>query len=421
MKPQQPQPSLLLLLILLLLATVSASPLHPKQLKSLQSLNISTPTNDPCNNNQSSSTSITCDNASPYRHITSLSFTNCSSTLSLPSKTLKPLSKSLLSLSFNNCPSLSPPYHLPISLHSFSAVSSFLHNNHTRLSGLFLARLKNLKTLYISSTPISTSRRLYVILGNMHKLTSLTISNSNLSGFIPKSFHSNLTYIDLSNNSLKGSIRISITRLTNLKSLNLSHNSLSGQIPNKIKNLIFLKNLSLASNRLTGTIPNSLSSISELTHLDLSMNQLNGTVPSFFSEMKNLKHLNLADNSFHGVLPFNEIFIKNLNFFEIGGNSELCYNKTVVSSNLKLEGLAPCDKYGFPLWSPSQKEESLSGENDYGDYNGEGGNEKMTKKKEEEEEHNGSNKTLFGLGIGLFSIVFLILFLFYLAKRCRWI
>ncbi|CAE6217161.1 unnamed protein product [Arabidopsis arenosa] len=153
------------------------------------------------------------------------------------------------------------------------------------------------------------------------------------------------------------------------------------------------------------------------------MNQLNGTVPSFFSEMKKLKHLNLADNSFHGVLPFNESFIKNLNFFEIGGNSELCYNKTVVSSNLKLEGLAPCDKYGFPLWSPSQKEESLSGENDYGDYSGEGGNEKNKEKMKnnEEEEHNGSNKTLFGLGIGLFSIVFLILFLFYLAKRCRWI
>ncbi|XP_010494702.1 PREDICTED: receptor-like protein 55 [Camelina sativa] len=412
MKPLQP------LLLLLLLAAVSASPLYPKQLKALQSLNIPTPTNDPCNNNSSSSSSITCDDASPYRHITSISFINCSPKLSLTYKTLKPLSKSLLNLSFTNCPSLSPPHHLPITLRSFSAVSSFLHNRRSRLSGLFLARLINLQTLKISSTPISTSRRLYVILGNMHKLTSLTISNSNLSGLIPKSFHSNLTYIDLSNSSLKGSIRTSLTRLTNLKSLNLSHNSLSGQIPNSIKNLTFLQNLSLASNKLSGTIPNTLSSIPELTHLDLSKNQLNGTVPSFISEMKNLKHLNLADNSFHGVLPFNESFIKNLNFFEIGGNSELCYNKTVIPTSLKLEGVAPCDKYGFPLWSPSEKEESLSGENDYGDYGGGGGNEKMTEKKEE---HNGSNKTLFGLGIGLFSLVFLILFLFYVAKRCRWI
>ncbi|EOA13437.1 hypothetical protein CARUB_v10026481mg [Capsella rubella] len=413
-----------LLLLILLLATVSASPLYPKQLKALQSLNISTPTNDPCNNNNNtSSSSITCDDASPYRHITSISFTNCPSNLSLTYKTLKPLSISLLTLSFTNCPSLPPPHHLPHSLNSFSAVSSFLHNR-GRLSGLFLARLVNLQTLKISSTPISTSRRLYVILGNMHKLTSLTISNSNLSGFLPKSFHSNLTHIDLSNNSLKGSIRTSITRLTNLKSLDLSHNSLSGQIPNTIKNLTFLKTLSLASNKLSGTIPNTLSSIPELTHLDLTKNQLNGTIPSFFSEMKNLKHLNLADNSFHGVLPFNETFIKNLNFFEIGGNDELCYNKTVLSSKLKLKGIAPCDKYGFPLWSPSQKEETLSGENDYGDYDGEGGgNEKETEKvkEDEEEEHNGSKKTLFGLGIGLFSLVFLILLLFYLSKRCRWI
>ncbi|KAL1200208.1 Receptor-like protein 55 [Cardamine amara subsp. amara] len=114
------------------------------------------------------------------------------------------------------------------------------------------------------------------------------------------------------------------------------------------------------------------------------MNQLNGTVPSFLSEMKNLKHLNLSDNSFHGVLPFNESFIKKLEVFEIGGNSDLCYNGSVISSRLKL-GIAPCDKYGLV-----EKEY-------YGNYESEGGNEKKeTKKKKKKEEHNGSGKIWFG-------------------------
>ncbi|KAL1200209.1 Receptor-like protein 55 [Cardamine amara subsp. amara] len=88
MQLPQPQPQPPLLVLLLFLATVvSSSPLDPKQLKLLHSLNIK----DPCNNHNSSSITITCDTASPYRHITSISFHNCSS--------------------------LSPPHHLPPLFH----------------------------------------------------------------------------------------------------------------------------------------------------------------------------------------------------------------------------------------------------------------------------------------------------------------
>ncbi|KAF8092938.1 hypothetical protein N665_0395s0003 [Sinapis alba] len=400
----QPQPRFYLFLLIAFIATVSSSPLDPKQLKAIKIL---TTTKDPCNNNNnhSSSTTITCDDASPFRHITSLSFTNCS--LSLPSKALKPLSKSLHSLSFLNCPSLSPPKHLPISLHSFSAVSSFHRHG---LSGVYLARLVNLTNLSIISVPISASG-LYVILGNMPNITSLTISSSNLPGKIPKAFHSNLTYIDLSNNVLRGSLRPSITLLSNLKSLNLSRNSLSGEIPDNIGDLTFLTNFSLASNRFSGPVPGSVSSLLELTHLDLSGNQLNGVVPSFFSGMKSLKHLNLADNSLHGVLPFNESFITKLEFFQVRGNSGLCYNHTVLSWKLNL-GIAPCDKYGLPLSSsPPQKEEDSTSEEEEEDYDDDGGDGDSKK-----EEKHGSNKIVLGVAIGLSSLVFLIVFLILLAK-----
>ncbi|KAG2242493.1 hypothetical protein Bca52824_095664 [Brassica carinata] len=382
----------------------SSSPLDPKQLKALESLNIPTVKN-PCDHHPSSkkppTTVVTCDGGSPFRLVTSISFANCSSDLSISSTALKALSPSLTSLSFLNCPSLSPPPRLPDSLRSFSAVSSFLH-----LSGLFLARLVNLTDLTVSSVPVSTSG-LFVILGNMHDVVSLTISHANLSGNIPKTFHSNLTFIDLSDNLIKGSIPTSITLLSSLKALNLSSNSISGEIPDSIGDLISLKNLSLSSNKLSGPIPDSISSIPELTHLDLSGNQLNGTVPRFISKMKSLKYLNLANNAFHGVLPFNASFLKKLEVFKVGGNSDLCYNHTVLSSKLKL-GIAKCDKHGLPLSPPPQKEDSSS---DY-DYSEDDSSEKK------KEEHHGPNKVVLGVAIGLSSLVFLIIFLILLAKWC---
>ncbi|KAG2315373.1 hypothetical protein Bca52824_018495 [Brassica carinata] len=386
----------------------SSSPLDPKHLKALESLNIPTAKN-PCDHRPTSkppSTVVTCDAGSPFRLVTSLSFTNCSSDLSISSASLRALSPSLVSLSFLNCPSLSPPPRLPTSLRSFTASSSFLRRRRG-LSGVYLARLVNLTDLSISSVPVSTSG-LFVILGNMRKIASLTISHANLSGNIPRSLHSNLTFIDLSNNLIKGSIPTSITQLSSLKALNLSSNSISGEIPDTIGDLISLKNLSLSSNKLSGPIPDSISSIPDLTHLDLSGNQLNGTVPRFITKMKSLKHLNLANNDFRGVLPFNASFLKKLEVFKVGGNSDLCYNHTVLSSKMKL-GIAKCDKHGLPLSPPPQKEDSSS---DY-DY----GSEDETSVKNKEESH-GPNKVVLGVAIGLASLVFLIIFLILCAKWC---
>ncbi|CAN6825632.1 unnamed protein product [Brassica oleracea] len=432
MKPLSPSLPLLLLLLLLLSPTTfaapslsptpsptispiprtsprtSSSPLDPKHLKALESLNIPTAKN-PCDHrptSKPSSTVVTCDAGSPFRLVTSLSFTNCSSDISISSAALRALSPSLTSLSFLNCPSLSPPPRLPTSLHSFAATSSFLRRR-KGLSGVYLARLVNLTDLTVSSVPVSTSG-LFVILGNMRKIASLTISHANLSGNIPKSLHSNLTFIDLSDNLIKGSIPTSITQLSNLKSLNLSSNSISGEIPDSIGDLISLKNLSLSSNKLSGPIPDSISSIPDLTHLDLSGNQLNGTVPRFITKMKSLKHLNLANNDFRGVLPFNASFLKKLEVFKVGGNSDLCYNRTVLSSKMKL-GIAQCDKHGLPLSPPPQKEDSSS---DY-DY----GSEDETSVKKKEESH-GPNKVVLGVSIGLASLVFLIIFLILCAKWC---
>ena len=382
------------------------STLDPKQLRALQSLDIPT-AKDPCSQPSPHNATI-CDSSSPFRHLVSLHLSNCFSDLSLSYTALKSLS-TLQSLSFTNCP-VTPirfPLDLALSLRSFTCIHSLKH-----LTGVGLAHFVNLTDLTVSNVPVNTSG-LYVVLGNMHKLRSVTISNANVTGYIPKHLLFNLTHIDFSGNGLKGRIPSSITLLENLESLNLSSNALTGGIPSNFGDLISLKNVSLGSNSLSGAIPDSISAIPDLAHVDLSSNQLNGTIPKFFAEMKNLRYLNLGNNEFHGVLPFNLTFMKRLAVFKVGGNSNLCYNHTILSSKLKL-GIAPCDKHGLPLSPPPAKDDSSGDDSgsDSSDYDDESDDSSSKK-----EGHHGPNKVVLGVAIALSSIVFLIVFLI-LLKRC---
>lgn len=129
--------------------------------------------------------------------------------------------------------------------------------------------------------------------------------------------------------------------------------------------------------------------------------------------MKSLKYLNLENNQFHGVMPFNGSFLKRLETFRIKGNSNLCYNHSILSSKLKL-GIAPCDRHGLPLSPPPAKDDSSADENS--DYDDSDGDDSSTHHKES---HNGPNKVVLGVAIGLSSIIFLIIFLVCMSKCCR--
>ncbi|KAB2060717.1 hypothetical protein ES319_A10G038000v1 [Gossypium barbadense] len=382
----------------------SSSTLDPKQIEALESLNIPT-ARDPCIQPSPHNATV-CDSSKPFRHLVSLHLSNCSSDLSLSFTALKSLS-SVHSLSFTNChtSSIRFPYDLSLSLTSFTCIRSL-----RRLTGVWLSRFVNLTDLTVSFTPVNTSG-LYVILGNMHKLKTITISHANLTGSLPRHLHLNLTHVDLSDNKLKGNIPTSLTLLEDLEYLNLSSNGLNGEIPTEFGDLISLRNLSLASNSFSGSIPESISAIPGLVHVDLSNNQLNGTVPRFFSQLKGLKVLNLENNELHGVLPFNASFIKKLAVFKVGGNSNLCYNHSVLSSKMKL-GIARCDKHGLPMSPPPSKESS--GDSDLSDYEDDSADDTS----ENKEHHHGPNKVVLGVAIGLSSIVFLIVFLVLLSKWC---
>ncbi|KAM3284896.1 receptor-like protein 51 [Capsicum chacoense] len=388
-------------LLLFLLSTKSSSQstnLDPNQLKALRSLSVPTG-KDPCSPLHKITT---CDSSTPFHHLISLKLINCSSDVTLSQTSLKALS-TLQDLQFINCP-VSPihfPSELSSNLQSFTCINSL-----KKLTSIWLIQLRNVVSLTVSHVNVSASGP-SIILNSIKNLHTVTISHANLKGVLPTRWHMNLTYVDLSANQLKGKIPSSLTELENLVHLNLSSNSLNGTIPNSFGNLLSLKNVSLASNALSGSIPKSIAAIPGLVHLDLGSNQLNGTVPKFISDMKELKYLNLERNNFKGVLPFNASFIKKLVVFKVGENSNLCYNHSTLSSKLKL-GIAPCDKHGLPLSPPPPKQDFSNDTKDYEDDDS----------PPPKHEH-GPSRVVFGVAIGLSSIVFLIIFLVLLSKCCK--
>ncbi|GKB08330.1 kinase-like domain-containing protein, partial [Tanacetum coccineum] len=170
-------------------------------------------------------------------------------------------------------------------------------------------------------------------LSNCSKLRILELRDNNFSGKLTIDFSKlpNISFI-LPDNILSGNIPEQILQLPSLTiGLNLSQNSLSGTIPLDIKNLKMLNILDLSSNNLSGTITSSLgecvtsslSSLGGLGVLDISQNNLSGKIPQFFDKWNSLEFLNLSFNDFEGEVPFVGVFA-NASLFSVLGNNRLC-------------------------------------------------------------------------------------------------
>ncbi|WOK92554.1 LRR receptor-like serine/threonine-protein kinase FLS2 [Canna indica] len=101
----------------------------------------------------------------------------------------------------------------------------------------------------------------------------------------------------------KGTTNQYSSTLSLVTSIDLSNNNLTGEIPKEITNLLGLHFLSLSNNYLTGRIPEMIGAMTQLESLDLSMNNLVGEIPSSLSELYFLSHLNLSYNNLSGKIP----------------------------------------------------------------------------------------------------------------------
>ncbi|XP_043695358.1 probable LRR receptor-like serine/threonine-protein kinase At3g47570 [Telopea speciosissima] len=145
--------------------------------------------------------------------------------------------------------------------------------------------------------------------------------------------------LDLSSNSLVGSLPVEIGNLKSLSTIDISKNKLSGEIPYSIGDCNSLEHLYMGGNFFEGTIPQSLTLLKGLLDLDLSHNNLSGNIPKDLQNLLALRSLNLSFNNLEGEVPTKRIF-GNASAVLVNGNDKLCGGVAELH-------LPTCTNHGF--------------------------------------------------------------------------
>ncbi len=182
-----------------------------------------------------------------------------------------------------------------------------------------LGDMSSLEGLQLSYNSLSGS--IPADLARLSNLQSLDLQSNKLSGAIPKELASlsALTYLNFNINELSGSIPPELGQMPNLAILNLYANRLTGTIPS-MSGLRAIQELYLGNNQLTGALPSDLFNQTTLQVLDLEQNQLSGPFPADVTRLTNLRELVLSSNQFTGNIPPSIGTLKNLERVTLGSN-----------------------------------------------------------------------------------------------------
>ncbi|GLJ28857.1 hypothetical protein SUGI_0568640 [Cryptomeria japonica] len=192
-----------------------------------------------------------------------------------------------------------------------------LYLNENQLSGrvpMELGQLSsNLNSLGLQFNMIGGSIPQQIV--NLTNLTLLNLGDNLFSGNIPSGIKRFcvLERLYLSRNKLGGSIPtktpfscpVTLEECQKLELLDLSYNKLGGRIPGEVisslKNMQFYLNLSW--NSLLGSLPQEMSKIVMAQAIDISGNQLTGVIPYSLGDCIAIEYLNLSHNAFEGLFP----------------------------------------------------------------------------------------------------------------------
>jgi Leucine-rich repeat (LRR) protein len=145
-------------------------------------------------------------------------------------------------------------------------------------------------------------------LSGIKSLEFLALADNLLTGPITDEFLQSmpdLSDLDLSDNSLSGTLPSTLFDHKSIKVIDLHGNKFKGPLPyTQLESQVEF--LSLSENQLSGPIDTRITRFSQLRHLDLSKNQFTGDIPTELGELVNLKYLFLAFNEklTPGKVPF---------------------------------------------------------------------------------------------------------------------
>nr|GMD94105.1 probable leucine-rich repeat receptor-like protein kinase At1g35710 [Ipomoea batatas] len=207
-----------------------------------------------------------------------------------------------------------PPNHLQVQneVGALLAWKSSLHSKSQRL----------LSSWVVGSDPCKWTG---IACDGGRSITGLNLTSYELKGTLQTMNFSSLAYlqvIDLSNNSLHGSISF-IKVMVGLKDMTTFHlqiNQFSGHIPQEIGLLRSLVSLKLSQNNLIGQIPTSIGNLQNLRLFHLKENQLSGHIPQEIGLLTTLVELEWSQNKFIGQIPASVGNLQNLTFLSLAGN-----------------------------------------------------------------------------------------------------
>jgi hypothetical protein len=184
--------------------------------------------------------------------------------------------------------------------------------------------------------------------------------------------------LDVSNNSFEGQIPCGL--VDSLRLVDLSHNSLSGSLPSCL-NLQGVNHLLLHGNKLTGPIPKAIFNSSSLSTLDLRDNSFSRSIPVEISALSNLRILLLRGNNFSGIIPNQMCWLNKISIMDLSKNSlsetiPNCFHN--MSFGKLIDDYPVYNKYPYVRWGEqvgSTFQKLLEGNN-------EGGNMEMLYDKE---------------------------------------
>ena len=179
-------------------------------------------------------------------------------------------------------------------------------------------------------------------------LSTIDVSSNNFTGPLP-CISSNVTFLDLSNNLLSGSIshflcykmnEPKFMEFLNLEKnllsgkisncwmkwqslfvLNLRNNNFTGKIPASIGSLIYLRSLHLYNNKFSGKLLFLLKNCKDLSIIDIGKNEFDGSIPKWIGHrLSSLMILSLRSNNFYGQIPNELCALTSLQILDLSHN-----------------------------------------------------------------------------------------------------
>ena len=132
-----------------------------------------------------------------------------------------------------------------------------------------------------------------------------------------------MQYLNLGKNMLSGEINDCWMMWQSLFDLNLGSNSFNGSIPASFGFLVSLKYLHLDNNNFSQKLPSSLKNCTNLVIIDISKNEFAGSIPSWMGRLSSLVILSLRSNNFHSYIPKELCSLASLQILDLSHNKLL--------------------------------------------------------------------------------------------------